>query len=229
MKLLLFDVDLTLINSSGAGRRAMTLAFEKVFEKKNGLKNVNLAGRTDPQILKDALNRKGLEWQPESEERFKHAYFELLKNEIEKPNYRTQIMPGISKILSILSSYSDMILGLLTGNWRQGAMIKLGHFNLTHFFQLGAFADDSDIREELPQFAAQRLEETFGIPIPPKDVFIIGDTPLDVACSKPFGAKSIAVATGFFSYEELEAANPDYTFENLSDYEKLLRILNEEI
>lgn len=227
MKLLLFDIDLTLINSGGTGRQAMSAAFERVFGKKNGLKNVNLAGRTDPQILKDALARKGLSWSLDREHQFKQVYFESLKIEIEKPNPRKQIQPGISEILNILSTRNDITLGLLTGNWRKGAMIKLGYFNLIHFFKIGAFADDSENREELPQFAVQRLKEKFGMSILPQSVFVIGDTPLDVACAKPFRAKSVAVATGFFSYEELEAENPDYIFQNLSDYEKFLKILNE--
>lgn len=228
MRLLLFDIDLTLINSGGAGRRAMSLAFEKIFAKKNGLKNVNLAGRTDPQILKDALAHKGLEWSAEKEEAFKQSYFACLKSEMKKPNPRKRIQPGILGILRILSGRRDITLGLLTGNWHQGAVIKLEYFNLYNFFKIGAFSDDSEFREKLPYIAVKRLQENYGISILPENVYIIGDTPLDVACAKPFGAKSVAVATGFFSYDELQASNPDYIFQNLNNYQKFLQVFDEE-
>ncbi|MFQ5824435.1 MAG: HAD family hydrolase [bacterium] len=226
MKLLLFDIDLTLINSGGAGRRSMTLAFEKAFGKQNGFHGVNFAGRTDPLILKDALAYNGLQWEPLKEESFKKAYFGYLKTEIEKPYPRKQIQPGISEILNILSKRKNITLGLLTGNWYQGAMIKLGYFNLTHFFPIGAFADDSEIREELPQIAVHQFEQKTGASICTENVFVIGDTPLDVACAKPFGAKSIAVATGLFSSKELEEAHPDYLFSDLADYQNFLKIFN---
>ncbi|MFQ6116035.1 MAG: HAD family hydrolase [bacterium] len=218
MKLLLFDIDLTLINSGGAGRRSMTLAFEKLFGKQNGFHGVDFAGRTDPLILKDALAYNGLEWDPIVEESFKKAYFGYLETEIEKPNRRKQIQPGISEILTILARRKDI------GNWYEGAMIKLDYFNLTRFFTIGAFADDSEIREELPRIAARQFEQKMGVLIRAENVFIIGDTPLDVACAKPFGAKSIAVATGLIPFEELEKTQPDYLFTDFSDYQNFLKI-----
>jgi phosphoglycolate phosphatase-like HAD superfamily hydrolase len=227
VKLLLFDIDLTLINSGAAGRRAMTQAFEKVFRKQNGFVGVDFAGRTDPLILKDALAHNGLEWDPRREESFKKTYFGYLKTEIQKPNRRKRMQPGVSEILNILSGRKDITLGLLTGNWYEGAMTKLGYFDLTRFFPFGAFADDSEIRAELPPVAVQKCKDTTGVSIGSEDVFIIGDTPLDVACAKPFGAKSIAVATGLFSTKELEEAHPDYLFTDFSDYQKFLMIFNE--
>jgi len=227
MKLLLFDIDLTLIDSARSGRRAMTLAFEKLYGIKDGMDKVNFAGRTDRAIFRDALTYQGLEWQKEKEENFKSVYFEQLKTEIAKPNSGKHLEPGVLELLNELRRREDVFLGLLTGNWRQGAQIKLEHFNLNHFFELGAFADDSENRNELPQSAAQRFSEKTGLQISPKNVFIIGDTPLDIACAKSFDAKSIAVATGFFSYEDLEAAKPDFLFMDFSVREIFLRILAE--
>lgn len=217
MALLLFDVDLTLIDTNGAGRRAMNLAFEKLFGVKNGMNKVDFAGRPDPAILRDALDQHKLIWVQSKEQNFKHTYFDYLSTEIKKPNPRRHIEPGILEILKKINNSKDIALGLLTGNWRQAARIKLEHFNLFHFFELGAFADDSDDRNDLPQFAVNRFSKKRGLEIPPEDVFIIGDTPLDIACAKSYGAKSIAVATGFFSYSELEKAQPDYLFSDLTN------------
>ncbi|MFQ5863839.1 MAG: HAD family hydrolase [bacterium] len=227
MKLLLFDIDLTLIDSGGAGRRSMNLAFEKIFGRQNGFHGVNFAGRTDPLILRDALAYNGLRWGRLNEEAFKKAYFAYLKAEMQKPNRRKQIQPGISAILTILSNRRNITLGLLTGNWHRGAMIKLDYFNLRRFFPTGAFADDSEIREELPPIAVRRFEVKTGVSIRAENVFIVGDTPLDVACAKPFGAKSIAVATGLFSFEELEKTQPDYLFTDFADYQNFLKIFSE--
>ena len=227
MKLLLFDIDLTLIDSARSGRRAMTLAFEKLFGIKDGMEKVNFAGRTDRAIFRDALIHQGMEWQKEKEENFKGAYLEQLKIEIAKPNSDKHIEPGILELLNELSKSDDVVLGLLTGNWHEGAQMKLEHFQLYHFFEFGAFANDSENRNELPRSAAQRFSEKTGLPISPENVFIIGDTPLDIACAKSFAAKSVAVATGFFSYEELEAAQPDFLFTDFSVSENFSRILAE--
>lgn len=228
MKLLLFDVDMTLINTAGAGKRSMGLAFEQLFGKRNGLDKVSFAGRTDRAIFRDALLHQGIEWEAEKEERFKQSYFEHLKIEIAKPNRRKHVEPGILELLDILKDRSDVMLALLTGNWRQGAQIKLEHFGLFHFFRFGAFADDSEFRDKLPECAATRYTEKTGRDIHADNVFIIGDTPLDVACARPFGARSIAVATGFHSYEELKTVGPDYLFPDLSNTGQFLEILNKE-
>ncbi|MFQ5772840.1 MAG: HAD family hydrolase, partial [bacterium] len=135
MKLLLFDIDLTLVNTGGSGRSAMTLAFEKLFGMKNGLERVNFAGRTDALIFKDALRHQGLQWTPKKEDKFKKVYFEYLKSEIKKPNARKHIEPGISALLDLLGHQPDITLGLLTGNWRRGGRIKLEYFKLFHYFQ----------------------------------------------------------------------------------------------
>lgn len=226
MKLLLFDVDLTLINTAGAGRCSMTLAFEKLFGSSNGLEKVDFAGRTDRAIFKDALRFHQLSWQETIEQEFKQHYFTNLQIEIKKPHKNKRIELGVPELLNLLSARADIKLGLLTGNWREGARIKLEHFNLQHFFTLGAYADDAELRSELPRFAVQRLTAQIGEEIDFKDVFIIGDTPLDVACARPFGARSIAVATGLFNYEHLQASQPDYLFHDLSDSGKFLQIID---
>lgn len=225
MKLLLFDVDLTLVNSGGSGRRAMTQAFATLFNRSNGFDSVDFAGRTDPLILKDALAGNGLQWSPEKEENFKETYFNLLKTEIEKPHAGKKIEPGIPEVLQALSAKEDILLGLLTGNWKQGAQIKLAYFGILSHFKMGVFADDSENREALPHLAVQRCQEEFSTSFPPENVYVVGDTPLDVACARPLGAKSVAVATGFFSFDQLADSNPDYLFRDLSNYAEFLKII----
>ncbi|NIR51909.1 HAD family hydrolase [candidate division KSB1 bacterium] len=226
MKLLLFDVDLTLVNTGGAGRRAMARAFKDIFQKDDGMEKINFAGRTDRAIFRDALTLWGLQWQHSLEERFKRTYLEYLQTEIRKPNPKEHIEPGVLQLLQVLSNRSDVTLGLLTGNWRSGAKIKLEHFNLFHYFRLGAFADDSENRNKLPEAAVKRFEKMFNAELRPEDVYIIGDTPLDVACARSFAARSVAVATGFFSFEELQASKPDFLFKDLSDTQEFLDMLN---
>jgi len=226
MKLLLFDVDLTLINSGGAGRKAMMRAFEELFGGSNGLKKVSFAGRTDVAIFKDGLKQRGVEWSPDKETQFKERYLAYLKTEIEKPNSSKHIEPGIPELLSQLHAQEEVTLALLTGNWRQGAQIKLEHFELFHFFRFGAFADDSEFREKLPGIAYERFRRIFDKEIPPHDVYVIGDTPRDVACARPFGAKSIAVATGLFSFNELKEARPNHVFRDFSNPQEFIQIID---
>lgn len=229
MKLLLFDVDLTLVNSGGAGRTAMTLAFEQVFGKKDGLSHVSFAGRTDRAIFRDGLQEHGIAWTEKRQDQFKQTYINLLQVEIKKPNPKQHIEPGICELLEALTKQPDVILGLLTGNWQSGAKIKLEHFGLLDYFKLGAFADDSEVRNDLPHFAVQRYERQTGGKITPECVYIIGDTPRDVACARSYGAQAVAVATGFYSFEELEASAPDILFRDLSHTTDFLKMLNGKI
>lgn len=225
MKLLLFDIDMTLIDTAGAGRQAMIMAFEDLFARRNGMETADFAGRTDTIIFKDALARHGIEWAIELQERFKAAYLAHLQAELIKPNQHKRVLPGVVEILEHLQGHPTLKIGLLTGNWKEGARIKLKHFDLYHYFEIGAFADDSGIRSELPAFAAQRFAQTTGVTIAPHDVYIIGDTPNDVACAGPFGARSVAVATGLFSMKQLQAVNPDFLLPDLSNQQDFLKIV----
>jgi len=225
MKLLLFDVDLTLINTGGVGRKAMMRAFEELFGGSNGLKKVSFAGRTDVAIFKDGLKNRGVEWSLDKETEFRSRYLNYLQAEIEKPNPSKHVEPGIPELLSLLAERNDVTLALLTGNWREGAKIKLSHFDLFHFFHFGAFADDSEFREELPGIAYDRFRGITDSDISSKNVYVIGDTPRDVACARPFGATAIAVATGLFSYSELEEAEPDHLFRDLSNPHEFMHVI----
>jgi len=225
VKLLLFDVDLTLIQTGGAGKAAMTKAFGEMFDRENGLDKVSFAGSTDPAIFRDGLRHAGIEWKLSLESEFKNRYLRLLEQEIKIDRPGMHIKPGITEILNALEERDDITLALLTGNWAQGARIKLEHFDLFEYFEFGAFADDAWVRSELPAIAVGKFEELTGRQITPQNVFVIGDTPRDVACAQPYGARTVAVATGFYSAAQLREAGPDHVLENLADTKKFLRLV----
>ena len=155
-----------------------------------------LQGRTDTSITRDILAFLGVEATPEEEKRFRAAYLALLP--ITLPAGKSKLHPGICEALDAVHAHPEIHQGLLTGNIEEGAKLKLSHLGIWHYFEFGAYADDSHIRDELGPFALARAKQKLGIDFPPERVFIIGDTPHDVACGKAIGAKTIAVATGSF-------------------------------
>ncbi len=227
MKLLLFDIDGTLIHTAGAGKVSMEKAFEQVYGIKNGFHDIQMMGRTDPSIVMDALSSHHLEWEDEKVEHFRKLYFKLLKEEIKLPRPGKQLCPGIDSLLRLLDQQSDTILGLLTGNWLQSAFIKLRFFGIDHYFKIGAYADDSANREELVPIVIERLMKNQQIQIEKHNIYVIGDTPFDIRCAKPHGVCTIAVATGFHSIEDLALEKPNYLFKNLLQTEMVLRIFSQ--
>lgn len=223
-RLLLFDIDGTLIRSAGAGRRALNRAFEKVYGVENGFDRVNMMGRTDPLILAEVLESCELSRDEKKEARFQAIYFDCLEEEMKAPHVDKRLCPGILPLLDGLKACPDTFLGLLTGNWRCGAYIKLRQFGIDDRFAFGAFADDAPFRTDLVPIAVERCSREKGVRVRAEDIYVIGDTPRDVMCAKPHGASTIAVATGIHSISELEAANPDYLFQNFEDTEAVLAI-----
>ena len=204
----------------------MLKAFETIYGVEDGFKDISMYGKTDPLILKEALANHEIEWRKEDEERFKALYIHFLNTGIQIPLPQKRIMSGVTDLLDTISQNPNLVRGLLTGNWREGAEIKLGFFNLRHYFGLGAYADDSEIREELVPIAVRRCEEQKRIRLQPEDVYVIGDTPLDIQCAKPFGAQTVVVATGIHSREELLEEHPDYFFPNLKNTNEILRVFS---
>jgi phosphoglycolate phosphatase len=224
LKLLLFDIDGTLVHSGGAGKDAMERAFEKVYGAAGAFGRVQLMGRTDSSILKEVLEQQGRVWTEKETEKFREFYFWFLEEELEKPRQGKRLCPGILALLSSLQEKHDLELGLLTGNWRYGAQLKLRHFGIDGFFKLGAFADDSIRREDLVPIAMERYRNTSGIRLGKDDVFVIGDTPLDILCAKPHGVRTVAVATGMHTLDQLKAENPDHAFENFLNVNEVIDI-----
>jgi phosphoglycolate phosphatase len=222
--LLLWDIDGTLVYMDRAGERSLLIAIREMYGRDLGDHlPVDLRGRTDTSILRDLLAFLDVPVTPEEETRFRAAYLALLPTTL--PIVRPHIKPGIPEALDAVHAHPEIHQALLTGNLKEGARLKLSHLGLWNYFEFGAFADDSSIRDELGPFALARAEEKLGIKFPPERVYIIGDTPHDIACGKAIGAKTIAVATGAFSVEELAALNPTHTFKDLSDTQGFVNIV----
>jgi phosphoglycolate phosphatase-like HAD superfamily hydrolase len=221
MKLLLFDIDGTLIDPYGAGSRSAGKAFEDLFHIKDAFSGVHMAGKTDIQIMKEGLAAHGLPDGDETLSSIFEIYLGHLKKEIR--NKRGKIKPGVMMLLDDLKEDDNCALGLLTGNIQAGARIKLEAFGLNRYFPTGAFGDDNEDRNKLIPFAVRRFKEITGIPISYGDCIIIGDTPMDVMCSRPFGAKAVAVSTGPYSYDSLVEAGADFVVEDLTVAREILK------
>jgi phosphoglycolate phosphatase len=225
-KLVLFDIDGTLVLTGGAGLRGMNRALEEVFGHANGLEGIAVAGRTDWAILADAARRLGRALDGLLLEDLQRRYVANLAEEIQQPGQgRKAIMPGITEILEQLERRDDVLVGLLTGNFEEGARVKLGYFGLWRYFRCGAFGGDAADRNALVPVAVERAR-LCGLPdIADSDVLVIGDTPHDVACAHAAGATALAVATGSSSVEELRATGAEHVFADLGDPEAFLRLL----
>jgi phosphoglycolate phosphatase-like HAD superfamily hydrolase len=238
-KLVLFDIDGTLVLTGGAGIRAMNRACEALVGHPQALAGIPVAGRTDRIILTDVLAREGHTLDDGLLERLRDQYIANLREEIEHPG-RAQsfeslgsrggmkaVMPGIRELLDTLERRDDVFLGLLTGNFEAGARIKLEHFDLWRYFRCGAFGDDAADRNALVPFALDRARRC-GLPdIDPADILVVGDTPHDVACARAVGATPIGVATGGFTVEQLRESGADVVFQDLSSTEDFLKVIGE--
>jgi phosphoglycolate phosphatase-like HAD superfamily hydrolase len=218
-RLLLWDIDDTLISTGAAGHRAIEMATAQRFGG-GDLEGVEIAGRTDSGIAHQILTKYGEPITEESMESFLKLYLELLAHEL--PLSQGRVLPGVLELLQRAESRPDTILGLLTGNLRRGAQLKLEHYELWHFFAFGAFADDHHDRNKLGAFALTRAHEGTGEKFLPAQVDVIGDTGHDIACGKAFGARTIAVATGSWPREQLAECDPDFLFDDLSNVDEVI-------
>jgi phosphoglycolate phosphatase-like HAD superfamily hydrolase len=225
-KLVLFDIDGTLVLTGGAGIRAMNRAGEAVLGLSNLLDGIPVAGRTDWIILHDALTKAGHDLDEDLFVRMREAHHRYLREEIAQPGEGVKdVMPGIRALLPALQSRDDMSLGLLTGNFEEAARIKLGHFDLWDYFRCGAFGDDAADRNELVPFAVDRAREGGLGSFDYGDVVVIGDTPHDVACAVAVGAMPVAVATGNFTVDQLRATGAPIVLKDLSDTDGFMRMV----
>jgi phosphoglycolate phosphatase len=220
-RLLLWDIDGTLINTGAAGQRAIALATAQRFGGTGDLTGIEIAGRTDTGIAHQILARHGEPITSETVATFLDLYLELLVREL--PRGQGRVLPGVLELLQRCEQQPRIALGLLTGNLERGARLKLEYYKLWHFFEFGAFADDHHDRNELGSFARARALEKTGIRFSPGQIDVIGDTPHDIACGKAFGARTIAVATGSCPSEKLANCKPDFLFADLSKIEAVIQ------
>ncbi|HET8622692.1 MAG TPA: HAD family hydrolase [Gemmatimonadales bacterium] len=226
-KLVLFDIDGTILRSAGAGRRAITAALAEEIGPTVGLERVRFDGKTDPQIVVELLEAAGHAG-PHSKERVQALcarYVGLLEDELAS-TAGMRLLPGFPAILDRLEETSGVVLGLLTGNLARGAALKLSAVGVNpNRFRVGAFGSDSGHRPDLPAIATRRAAPMFGRVPTGAEVVIIGDTPADVACGRGIGARALAVATGSYGLAELEASGAYAVFTDLADIDAALAVI----
>jgi len=214
---------MTLIDSGGAGIAALNRAMEQMFGVSEGFRNVKCAGKTDLQIVREAMGNLGIAADSSVMNEFIERYLIHLQTTVR--NGSGHVKPGVFELLQRLEQDGEFLLGLLTGNIEQGARLKLDRYSLNRFFPVGAFGNDGEDRNSLLPIAVQRLGLTTGVDLEYRDCVVIGDTPLDVACAGTHGTPSIGVATGPYTMETLALAGAALVLEDLSDTERVLKWL----
>lgn len=223
MKLLLFDIDGTLLLTNGAGTRAANRAFENIYGISEAMTKIDAAGKTDPIILKEIFkNELNRDYSHEEALELYKLYIPFLEEETSASE--TTVMPGIPRLLENLSRREDMVLGIATGNIEQGAWIKLKSVGLDHHFKFGGFGSDSHLREHLIIKAKERAIDHVDNGTDIQKTFVIGDTPYDINHGRAAGAVTVGVATGSYSRAELEEHSPDHLFDDLNNLEIVLGI-----
>lgn len=216
VKVVLFDIDGTLLHTGGAGTKAFARAFSSEFGIHEGTEKMKFAGRTDMSLVREFFTIQRIETTPENFERFFKAYVGWLEEMI--PNCAGGPCRGVLEFCHELERVPHPpAIGLLTGNIRHGARIKLQHYKLWEKFPFGAFADDHEDRDKIAAVAAERSGTHLGRKLRGEEILVIGDTPFDIRCGRAIGAKVLAVATGGATLEDLKKHNPDWAVRDLSE------------
>jgi phosphoglycolate phosphatase-like HAD superfamily hydrolase len=215
VRLVLFDIDGTLVLTGGAGTRAFSETFSHVFGLKHGAERMKFAGRTDVSLVREFFQIHGVPESPENFRQFFDNYVFWLEHVVaQSTGGHCNGVTGFIK--QLLALPQPPMLGLLTGNIQLGAEIKLRRFGLWDFFEMGGFANDHEDRNHIAAAALQRGRRVLDAHLQPQEVVVIGDTPFDVRCGKFIGAKTLAVATGGSKYAELKPHAADWTVEDLT-------------
>lgn len=220
MNIFLFDIDGTLLASGGAGKAALESALTEDFgiELKS---EVPYSGRTDRAIVRELLHVHGIEETPAVLDKLVAGYLRRLPDCLRHKEGR--VLPGIASLLELMRGRDGAAIGLLTGNVRAGAKVKLGHFGLFEHFAFGGFGDHHFDRDDVAREALAAVRDHRpGARV--DQIWVIGDTPLDVRCARAIGAKVLAVATGVHSIEELTASRPDLVLADLSDPKEFVEL-----
>jgi phosphoglycolate phosphatase len=223
----LFDIDGTILSTKGAGRRAVHQALHETFGAP-APEGHEFDGKTDPQIVRELMQRAGVHAN-QIEARLPDAltrYVELLSVELDADDHADSVYPGVNALLDALEARDDVLLGLLTGNVRQGAVAKLAAVGIApDRFRVGAFGSDHGERPELPAIARARAEALLGGTVSGRQVVVIGDTPADMGCGRGIGARAIGVATGRYTIDDLRACGAHAVFGDLSDTAAVVRAI----
>lgn len=214
VRLVLWDIDGTLIRTGGAGVKAFARVFELEFHVPRATEKLSFAGRTDGSLVREFFATNRIPPTPENFQRFTDSYFFWLDHLLGA--CEGGVCPGVREMIEAMNSLPQPpLLGLLTGNYRLGAELKLRHYRLWDKFKVGAFADDHEDRNQLARVAQERGGQILGSSLDGGDVLVIGDTPLDIACARHIRARVLAVGTGGHTAEQLKMHQPDWVVENL--------------
>jgi len=223
-KVLLFDIDATLLLSGHAGTRALNRTFQRLYGIEDAMLDIRPDGKTDPLIIREVLDKGLPNVDPESEiPRVARTYLEYLKGEVEN-SQGFHLMPGVKELLEKLSRIDSLALGLATGNFEEAAWIKLRRGGLDSYFCFGGFGSDAEDRTELIKIGIRRGEHFIGKQVPRECVYVIGDTPRDILHAREAQVKTVAVGTGRANLEELSNYGPDYLLPDLSSTDDVIRI-----
>jgi phosphoglycolate phosphatase-like HAD superfamily hydrolase len=214
IRLVLFDIDGTLVRTGGAGVKAFGRTFASEFNLGHGTERISFAGRTDTGLVKEFFRLHQIEPTAEHLDRFFNTYYFWLDQLLGE--LRGAVCPGARELIHELRSLPDPpTLGLLTGNVRLGAEIKLRQYDLWHLFETGGFGDDHEDRNEIARIAHQRGSHRMGRTLHGDEVLVIGDTPLDIACANAISARCLAVATGGSTLQQLKEHHPRWAVPDL--------------
>ncbi len=222
-RLVLFDIDGTLVHCGPAPRRVFKKALEETFGTAGPIDNWIFDGKTDPLIVRELMGAAGVKWDKDTIDRALALYVTGLVRELPDEQEK-EVCPGVRELLDALQG-RGALLGLLTGNVRAGARAKLASMDLWQCFPFGGFADDSHLRSAIADIAVRRAQELSSKFFSGKDIVIIGDTPHDVRCGRHLGARAVGVATGRSTAAELLAAGAEAAFKDLSDTEAVIRTI----
>ena len=230
MRLVLFDIDGTLVNTLGAGKAALESAMRSVYGETGPIDSFDFHGRTDPAIVRGLLRAAGRQ-DAEIEAGFEatwEAYLGVLDRELVGRDGRVHPYPGVTKLLDAIEDDARFAPGLVTGNMEGGARRKLEACGLARRFAFGAYGSDSERREDLPPIARDRAERQYGRPFGLRTAIVVGDTPEDIRCARANGTRVLAVSTGRHTVEELRDHDPDVVLEDLSNTSRVMQVLADE-
>lgn len=226
MRLILFDIDGTLLRDGIAAKIAFARALRDTYQTSGPIEGFRFAGMTDPECVSEIMRLAGIDERTilARREECLRRYVELLAIEV-REHQDAHLYPGVRELLERLNKLDNVLVGLLTGNVLQGAQLKLRRWNLEPYFRFGAFGDDHENRSVLAQIALDKARALSGRPFSGAETTVIGDTPKDIACARAIGARAVAVATGSISREALAACEPDALLDSFEDHEAALRAL----
>lgn len=223
-RVLLFDIDGTLVRAGGAGKAALARALNELHAIENPFVDINFGGRTDQSITKELFGLHGISWSPKVGQEFLELYAHHFHEALAQ---RAPILlPGVRELLQRLQDGQRHLMGLLTGNIERCAEIKLNAFQLWSFFNFGGFGDHHEDRSEIAAEAFRRATHLHGAALRPHEVLIIGDTPADVRCARAIGADVLIVGTGAVAREAIDEAAPDFFHEDLSRLDDILALMH---